>query len=254
MHVLLIEDHSQLAGLVSRDLRDNHGYEVSWYPDPIAARASYRHTRYDLAVIDLLYEDINNSFEARWAAGAVSLTAPQLLVTGLSAVHELAAGPNHTRTVIWTGGESNRRLHMLYAYEALHARVFCSKSSGKGSTETLVQALRSAALGRTDIDPVLNSYLPAPGAPTLAGTILRDRTKRSIWRALANRANSRDEISTMTGYTKRTIGNLIPDMLDDASRLDPGIRPTSAPMNEISTYARKNWQFFLDDHVRTEYP
>jgi hypothetical protein len=117
-----------------------------------------------------------------------------------------------------------------------------------------MDALKAAADGRTYIDPVLNSYLPADGAPAISATILHDQSKRSIWRALALGARTRGQISAITGYSSRTVGNLIPAMFDDLAALDTGLGRGDAPMAEVVSYASRNWEFFLDDTLRTMYP
>lgn len=254
MHVLLIEDHSQLAGLVCRELHEKYDFETTWERDPIRAREKYRKVNYDVAIIDLLYGHLSQSFEDLRRDHMVTATSRQLLISGLMAAQELTAPPRHTKIVIWTSGEANRRLHMLYAYEELGIRVFCSKSSGGGTSSILVDALRTAAEGRTFVDPVLNSYLPAANSPSLRETILRESRKRAIWRALALGARTRGEISDITGHSNRTIGNLIPAMLDDLIEFDPGISRNSAPMAQLISYASRNWEFFLDEVIRAQLP
>lgn len=254
MRVLLIEDHVQLAGLVGRELSQEYGHEVTLARDPIEARAAYRDATFDLVIVDLIYEHLTRDFEARRTAGTASLTSASLLVSGLAAVHDLTVEHRDIGVVIWTSGEANRRLHLLFAYEDLAVRVFCSKSSGTGRVDTLMDALRAAAGGRASIDPVLNSYLPADGAPTISGTILREPAKRSIWRALVLGACTRGQISDITGYSTRTVGNLIPSMFDDLVTLDAGLRRGTAPMSEVISYASRNWEFFLDDTLRVMYP
>ena len=255
MRVLLIEDHAPLARLVGRELQQEYGYEVTLARDPIEARASYRDDSFDLAIVDLFYEHLHRSFDAQRTAGTASVTGTgQLLVTGLAAVHDLTVPRRDTGVVIWTAGESNRRLHLLFAFEDLAVRVFCSKSSGTGRIDTLMAALRAAAEGRTSIDPVLNSYLPADGAPKISENILKEQSKRAIWRALALGARTRGQISEITGYSTRTVGNLIPSMSDDLMMLDAGLRRGEAPMSEVISYASRNWEFFLDDTLRAMFP
>jgi len=254
MHVLLIEDHSQLGGLVSRELREKHGYSTTWERDPIQAREKYLEENYDIAIIDLLYGHLSQHFEDLRRDNMVTLTSRQLIISGLMAVQELTAPPRDTKIVIWTSGEPNRRLHMLYAYEELGIRVFCSKSSGEGTPDTLVDALEAAAKGQTFVDRILNSYLPAANSPTVRDTILREPRKRAIWRALALGARSRNEVSDLTGYSNRTVGNLIPAMLDDLIEFDPGITQNSPPMVQLISYASRNWEFFLDEVIRTHLP
>lgn len=253
MRVLLIEDHAPLAGLVSRELERECGWEVSYARDPHEV-AAYDRASFDLAIVDLLYEHLTRDFDIRRAAGAVTLTSRELLLSGLAAVRGLAADPGRTGVVIWTSGEASRRLHLLFAYEEFAARVFCSKSAGTGTLDTLIEALRAAADKRTYIDPVLNSYLPADGAPPISSTILHDPARRSVWRALALGARTRSQVSEVTGYSSRHVGNLIPEMFNDLSAFDAGLRTSSSPMNEVISYASRNWEFFLDETVRQVYP
>jgi DNA-binding NarL/FixJ family response regulator len=254
MRILLIEDHTQLAGPVSRELEAEFGCTVKHARDPIEAAGMYAPGEFDLAVVDLLYQHLHQDFEARMAAGKVTLTSAQLLVTGLAAVHHLTASGGDTGIVIWTSGEANRRLHLLFAYEDLAVRAFCSKSSGTGRIDTLMDALRAAAGHRSYVDPILNSYLPAPGTPKISETVLRDESKRAIWRAIALGAHTRDRVSEMTGYRPRTVGNLIPQMFSDLRLLDAGMGESEAPMADVVSYASKNWEFFLDDTLRARYP
>jgi DNA-binding NarL/FixJ family response regulator len=253
MRVLLIEDHVPLAGLVGRELTDKHGYEVTLARDPLSARAEYEVSGYDIAVVDLLYEHLNAEFEAVLARGELTARSPGLLVSGLLAVRDISAVLPSTGIVLWTSAEANRRLHLLYAYEQMNMRVFCAKSSG-GNADVLTSALRAAAAGRAFVDPVINSYLPGADAAAISATILRDPPKRAIWRALALGARTRDEISDSTRYSKRTIGNLVPGMLDDLIQLDPGIRRSSAPLVQVVSYASRNREFFLDEVIRESFP
>ena len=254
MRVLLIEDHTQLAGLVSRELRQEYDYEVTSVRNPIEAAERYQDETYDVVVVDMLYEQLSREFDERRTVGRRALTGGRLLVSGLTAVSDVGARSKRTGVVLWTSGEANRRLHLLYAYEDLGVRVFCSKSAGTGDTGPLREAMSAAVAGRAHVDPVLNAYLPVDGAPTVSATFLRDKAKRSIWRCLALGARSRGEISEISGYSTRTVGNLISGMLEDVMALDPGVRRTGAPMSEVASYASRNWEFLLDDVVRARYP
>jgi DNA-binding NarL/FixJ family response regulator len=255
MRVLLIEDQGQLMGPVSRELAEQYGHEVVCARSPLEARQHYEDRPFDVALVDLLFTDLSHQFDDARAAQAVSLTGSTLLVTGLTAVQDLRAPERHVPVVLWTSGEANRRLHLIFAYEELSVRVFCSKSTGTGTLRPLHDALLSAVENRAWVDPVLNSYLPAAGAPKLRDTILRGATKRAIWRALALGAPSRNQIKDLTGYASRTIGNEIPEMLSDLITFDPGMRNSDrAPMYQVAAFAQSNWEFFLDNSVRDLYP
>lgn len=254
MRVLLVEDHSQLAGPIARELETEHGHYVIWTRDPLEAANQLRNETFDVAVIDLLYENLTHQFDANRRARRVSLTgSSRLLITGLFAVQEFRASRPSGGVVLWTSGEANRRLHLLFAYEDLGVRAFCSKSSGTGKADLLHETILAAHRDSPRVDPVLNSYLPVTGDAAVGKTLLREECHRSIWRALALGCHTREEIAKVTGYARRTIGNSIPLMLRDLMQMDPGLRPGQRPINELVSYASRNWEFFLDESVRTTY-
>ena len=254
MNILLIEDHSQLAGPTARELTHEYGHHVTWTRHPLEARHQMTRQPYDVAIVDLLYEELSQDFDRRRLSRHVCLTNDELLITGLTAVHDFTRLQPNGGIVLWTSGESNRRLHLLFAYEDFGIRAYCSKSAGTGKADILNATALAAAAGHTKIDPVLNSYLPGPHDPTISATLLRDESKRAIWRALALGLHSRTEIAAVTGYSERTIGNSIPRMLDDLTELDPGLRPSRSPLSELVSYASRNWEFFLDQAVTARYP
>ncbi|CRK59280.1 hypothetical protein [Alloactinosynnema sp. L-07] len=58
----------------------------------------------------------------------------------------------------------------------------------------------------------------------------------------------------MTGYASRTVGNTLPDMLHNLTIMDAGMRTSRRPINQLVSYASRNWEFFLDESVRISYP
>lgn len=252
--VLIVEDSTQLAQAVREQLEAWHGYSVTCVRDPDEMLSELAKRTYDLALVDLLFEHISRDFNHRRLAGQVWLSAPPFLVTGLTALRIAHESAPSMRTVVWTSGEANRRLHLLYAYEVLGERIFCSKSSGAERAQALADALSAAGRGVPHIDPVLNAYLPTAKAATLAGTILREPFRRAVWRAIALGAHTRAEISRLTGYSPRYIGNEIPEMYADLRTLDPGLPESRQPLIEVVRYAATNWEFFLDEAVRHAYP
>jgi len=107
MRILLVEDHSQLAGPISRELIQEYGHEVDWVRDPLEARHQLQDKRYDVAVVDLLYEHLTQQFDARRLSRRVSLTGTQMLITGLSAVQAFREQVTTGGVVLWTSGEAN---------------------------------------------------------------------------------------------------------------------------------------------------
>jgi DNA-binding NarL/FixJ family response regulator len=252
--IMIVEDSSQLASAVAYQLEHWHGHTVTCTKDPDDMLAKLKLRNYDLALVDLLYEHINEGFNIARQAGRIGLTSPRLLVTGLTAILSLQEVAPDIRTVVWTLGEANRRLQLLYAYEELGQRVFCSKISSAEHAGTVADALRAADRGVPYIDAALNSYLPTPGSPKISMTLLRDEVRRAIWRAIALGAHTRADIAKATGYRPHYVGNQIPGMYDDLRALDPGLPHSHQPHIEIVRYAAQNWHFFLDDAIRRAYP
>lgn len=248
--VLLVEDHSGYAGLVCRELGTAHGHETVLVSDPAAALRELATRAYDVAVVDVLYEPLVRDFAARRTRGGL---AGPLLASGLSVIRAAGAAPGRPRPVIWSSGEANRHLHLLFAFQEFGVRAYCSK--GTGSVEPLHRAIVAAAAGGRYVDRLLDPYLPAAGAVPLRRTILRDQSRRAIWRAIALGYHSRRELATITGYSDRHIGNLVPTMVaEDLQLLDPGLRPGRSPLSELVRFAAHHWEFLLDEAVRELYP
>jgi DNA-binding NarL/FixJ family response regulator len=254
LSVLLIEDSDQLAGATARELEQDYGHTVSWLPDPTGMELKLSEQQFDVAIIDLLYEHLNLEFNAKRLARGVQVREERLLITGLTAIHLLREHYPWIGIVVWTSGEANRRLHLLYSYQDLAMRNFCSKSPGTGRANTLAHAARMAHAHRPYVDPVLNPYLPPDNTRWASHILLHDHCKRAIWRALAIGAATRQEIARITGYATRTIGNRIPEMYQELREFDAGLITKNTPLIEVALYASNNWQFFLDDAVRVMYP
>lgn len=254
MRILLVEDSDQLAGSVSRELETEYGHAVTWIRDPLALNAVLDGETFDVAIVDLLYEHLNRDFDARRLAGDVSVRGDGLLITGLTAIRLLRQRLPDAGIVVWTTGESNRRLHLLYAYQDLAMRNYCSKSPGTGRSDVLEGAARTAAEGGRYVDPVLNPYLPADRTRRASEILLQDECKRAIWRAIALGAHTRSDIGRLAGYAPRTVGRVIPEMYRDLLEFDVGLADRRTPLVEVVRYVATSWQFFLDEAVRDRYP
>jgi DNA-binding NarL/FixJ family response regulator len=253
MRILLIEDHTQLAAPIARELENEHGHRVTQAQGPDQARKILRSERFDVAIIDLLFEHLTRNFDSLRAARRVVPTRGELLITGLSAVQYFRDAVPGGGIVLWTSGEANRRLHLLFAYEDFGIRAYCSKSSGTGKADVLNRAVIAASEGRSEVDPVLNAYLPAGNSRKIGETLLKERAKRAMWRALSLHAHTRAEIAKITGYSEHSIKHKIPSMHDDLIAFDPGLKPGASPLGNVASYASRNWEFFLDEAVRKRY-
>lgn len=259
MKVLIAEDGAQYVGYFAEELTTDHGLDVVVTDTPGEAGKLLASGQFDVAVVDILFDAQIAEFDRSARSRQVPLTASRLVLSGLSVID--SARKVNVPVAVWTTGEPNRHLHLVFAYELQGVRSFCSKQAGSGS-ESLHQAIVGAAEGRPRIDAMLRLFLPPDGAPALAETILSGpASKRAIWRALAYGAHSRDEVHELTGIAKSTIGNLTSiAMFDDLALFDAGIqRPnrfgfqTRAKFNELVRYATSNRAFFLDDAVRASF-
>jgi DNA-binding NarL/FixJ family response regulator len=254
LNILLIEDSDHLAGATSRELGQRYGHNVTWLRDPTSMEQEFSEQRFDVAIIDLLYEHLNLEFDARRLARKVQVRGEPLLITGLTAIRMLRDQYPSVGIVVWTTGEANRRLHLLYSYQDLAMRNYCSKSPGTGHADMLEQTARMAHEHHPFVDPVLNPYLPADKTRWASQILLGDSCKRAIWRAIAVGAATRPEIARIARYAPRTIGNRIPEMYQDLLEFDAGLISSNTPLLEVVRYASRHWEFFLDDAVRVMYP
>jgi DNA-binding NarL/FixJ family response regulator len=252
--VLIVEDMSLLADSVAEQLGTWHGFSVTCVRDPHAMRAELGRRTFDVVLIDLLFQHLDQEIEHRRRDGLIGLSSPCLLVTGLTAIQAVQEMSPDTPTVVWTAGEPNRRLHILYAYEELGQRVFCSKSAEAPHANSVAEAIAAAISRIPYVDPILSAYLPTRSAPSLRSTVLKDQVKRAIWRSVAFGAYTRRDIAKLTGYAPHYIGSQIPLMYDDLRVFDPGLPDSRQALNEIIRYAGDNWEFFLDEAVRRAYP
>lgn len=253
MRVLLVEDQSQYAGLVAERLTDRFAYDVTLATDPLEAERYLISHKIDVVVIDVLYERFIRDFDSQRLARLVTLDSSTLLISGLRLLHLIDQQNILAKPVLWTAGDSNRQLHIVFAYEEFGVRSFCSK--GARSLDTLDTAITQAAAGSRYVDPILKAYLSSD-RPLLKKTILREQQRRAVWRSLAFGYHSRPEISRATHYSQGHIGNLVSKIYsEDLTLLDPGLPEKSrSPLNDLVRYAAQNWEFLLDDTVRALYP
>jgi hypothetical protein len=257
MKVLIVEDGAQYVPFFAKDLTNDYGHEVVVVDNPGAAEDLMAGGGFDVVVADILFDAEIEAFDHMARTRRVPLTAARLIVSGLTVVRgAVAAG---IPVAIWTTGEPNRHLHLIFAYEVLGVRSYCSKRAGGGGL-SLHRAIVNAVEGTPCADPVLRSFLPPDGAPSLARTIFSEpESKRAVWRALAFGAHSRDEVEDLTAIAAKTVGNLTSRMFDDLAVLDPGIEHPGrfrgrSKFNELIRYASGNRSFFLDDAVRAVFP
>lgn len=253
MRVLITEDQKQYVGYYTRDLQDNYGHTVTLVSHAEQAVAHLQNGRTDVAVVDIMLD------ETLWphATSHRRSLAAALITSGLTVM--AAAAELGVAIVVWTSGEANRHLHMIFAYEEFNIRAMCSKTTGEGAGE-LNAMIDAAHCGRTLIDPVLQPYLPPPRSPRLTQTILSDPpAQRAVWRAIALGAQSRSTVQQVTGYSRGYVGNLILDMYERLAALNLAVAPSSAladraKFNELVRFASTNRAFFLDRAVNDLHP
>lgn len=248
MNVLVVEDEGVAGTMATTELTTALGCRITAVADPLEALARLRSERFDIAVVDMLYRAHSAEFEDRRRRGHVRLTDPRLHLSGLAVLD--AASTAGVASVMWTNGEANRRLHMLFAYESLGCRHLCSKDV-LGSLSAAVQA---AQAGRDHLDPVLRMYLPPANAPSLQRTFFASSTKLAVWRALALGIHEHRRISDVVGVAAGSVRRGMDDMRTRLVEFDPGCSRDGSPSPELIRYASQNWEFFLDHTVREAHP
>ena len=254
MKVLLVEDEEQLAGLAQRELEREYGHQVIVASGLRHAEKHLDEQTFDVVAVDILYDPLVTEFDRRRLSQTLRPTDEKLLASGLSVITATLDIKQTPGIVVWTSGDPSRRLHLIFAYEDLRVRAFCSKRSGSGSLEPLHQAIEAAGVQRRYADSILGVYLPGRGSFALSTTLLREQSHRMFWRALALGYHTAEEIADVTPYAKKTVRSAMGKMLDDLRTVDPGVGDTKKPQPELVRYASSNRYFFLDDAVRKLYP
>lgn len=254
MNVLLVEDHEQFAGLAQRELERVYGHDVLVASGLREAEKCLNEQTFDVAVVDILYDQLLAEFDRQRMSKQLKPTDKQLLASGLSVIVAALEARPAPGVVAWTSGDPGRRLHLIFAYEELEVRSFCSKRSGNGSLEPLNRAIQAAGEGYRYADNILGVYLPSRQSYPLSITLLREQNRRMLWRALALGYHTAEEIAAVTPYKAKTVRNAMGGMFDDLRLVDPGVTDTKKPQPELVRYASSNRYFFLDDAVRKLYP
>ncbi len=248
MHILLVEDEGFSAAMAATELTEAMPCTTTVVADPVEALVRLDRERFDTAVVDMLYLAHSEEFEKRRRQGLIRLTDARLHLSGLAVLQ--AARTAGATAVLWTNGEPNRRLHMMFAHEQLGCRAMCPKDA-VGKLATAVQA---AVHGRDSIDPMLRMHLPPKSSPSLRETFFYSETRRAVWRAMALGLHDHARISKAVGVAAGTVRRGVEDMRAKLVAFDPGCSLEGPPTPELVRYASQNWHFFLDDTVREIYP
>ena len=248
MRILVVEDMGIAADMAHNELTQAMSCESVVVADPVAALDRMRHDHFDAAVIDMLFQAHSDEFERRRRNGEVRLTDARLHLSGLALLQ--AAGMARTPTVLWTSGEPNRRLHLMFAHEQFRCRGMCPKEV-RGTLATAVQAVIA---GREHIDPLLRMHLPTRSTPTLRETFFSAESRRAMWRAMALGLHDHARIGRAVGITAGRVRRNVEEMRRKLVAFDPGCSDQGPPTAELVRYASQNWEFFLDDTVRKVYP
>lgn len=251
MRVLVVEDQEAAARTAADELRQTLGCEVVVARDPLTGIACLRSEPFDVVIVDLLFRACTESFERRRRSKQVRLTDSELHLSGLAVLHAVRLLRDGPRPVVWTSGEPNRHLHLLFAYEELQARAFCSKEE----LGRLDVAVRQALAGEEYVDPRLAYYLPAGGhGRLLRETILSQPKKLGIWRTIALGQHRHWVIARTLGMNAKAVRVSMGEMRRRLLELDPGLDVSNNPSTEVVRYASQNWEFLLDDTVRRLFP
>lgn len=250
MRVLLIDDGVQYAPFIQQELQRSFGMEVTFAPDPLVAEPLLREQRFDVVVADVLYKPLTDAYSRRRLAREISLTRDQEFhVSGL-AVHPLAS-PKGSGVVLWSSGEENRGLHLMFAHQTLGVRSYCSKGV---HVSKLAEAIEAAARGASYHDPLLDAYLPPADLRPVSDLLFGRELWRGVWRALALQVRGLNQVADLIGYARRTVRNRVSEMAEALCELNPGLSVDGAPSDVLVSYADRHWEFFLDDTVMRLFP
>jgi DNA-binding NarL/FixJ family response regulator len=250
LHILIVEDQGVTAEMATNALRTINSAVIDVAPGPLAAIEKMKTTPYDVAIVDMLFRTESDDFETRRRLGDIGMNGGQLHLSGLAVLHAITNLDLPTRPVIWSSGEANRRLHMIFAYEVLGCRVLCAKEA----VRDLPHAVAAALEGREYVHPVLKMYLTPDFARPLKETLLASSARLRIWRAMASGQHQHKAIAKNAGVKPSTIRKSMDDLRAKLLQFDPGYPANGSPSAEIIRYAGQNWEFFLDDTVRRMYP
>ena len=252
MRILLVEDHLQYASLIGDKLASTAGFDVSVRNSPEEASQLAQSEHFDVIVVDVLYRALSESYNKKrlLARGSLADLEPYNL-SGLTVMGTAVQLPQPPALVIWTSGDSNRALHLVLAHQEFGVRCFCSKES---PIEHIVTAIRNASTGQSFADVALRPFLPRRGLSSLGTLLFRDFKWRAVWRALAAGSTSHETTARMTHYDQQTIRKCMSPMAHELAVLDPNINPSRHQLNQLSSYAAYNWEFFLDRAVTELYP
>jgi DNA-binding NarL/FixJ family response regulator len=247
VRVLVVEDQGPSVKAAVDALTAEVGCDVVTAHDPRTGLELLVAEHFDVVVVDVLFRSVTEEFERRRRHGLVRLDDPVLHLSGLAVVH---GAPDRTRVLLWTSGDPNRHLHLLFAYEELGVRAFCSKED----LGELMVAVRHAHDGQTHVDPRLSYYVPNHHGRRLRETILSQPRKLALWRATALGQHQHSVLAKLTGMSAKAVRTSMGEMRARLLELDPGMSGDNAPTSDVVRFAGQNWEFFLDETVRSMFP
>src|SRR5215471_8348104 len=128
MRILLVDDSNVALSGTINDLRTRHRFDVVHAIDPQTARKHLYGERFDVVLVDVLYLPLTRAYGQKRREGRISLRDDQqFLASGLAVLDDVSELDERPATVVWTVGDANRELHMLYAYQEFGVSAFCSK-------------------------------------------------------------------------------------------------------------------------------
>ncbi|WIV57976.1 response regulator [Amycolatopsis nalaikhensis] len=250
VRILIVEDLGVAADMAAQTLKQAGPYTVETAHAPGQAIEILAAGRFDVVVADMLFRPDSDEFETRRRRGLVTLDDDRLHLSGLAVLDAVSQRGVRTRPVLWSSGEANRRLHMIFAHEVLGCRVLCSKEA----IADLPHAVASAISGQDYIHPVLEMYLTPGFAKPLRETLLASSSRLLVWRAMALGQHQHKMIAKTAGVQPNTIKKRMDEMRKVLLEFDPGCVADGSPSAELIRYASQNWEFFLDETVRARFP
>lgn len=246
MRVLIVEDQGPSARDAAKEIQSVFACEIDIAADPLEAIALLSRRSYDAAVVDMLFTEHTKKFRKKLRQHEVKLTDKTLHLSGLAVLYEIRERRLATNTVLWTGGDANRELHMIFAREELGAQVLCLKDP----SSDLLKAVQYALDGKPYIDPFLGMEHSMRFSAPLRETLLVSKPKLAVWRAMALGMRQHRDIAKAIGVKPETVNKGMNAMKDQLLSLDRTYPSDGSPSGIVISFAAENWEFLLDDTVR----
>jgi len=208
--------------------------------------------QFDVALVDVLYVPILESLEDERRRGAISAGTGPFFESGL-AVLDAIETQQPIPAAIWSEGDDNRLLHMIYAFQRFNVGNFYRKF--QVGTALLDRAIKQTTSGIRYIDKGLQQSGVGAAWLPLDKTLFAEPEWPVIWRALALGATSHKKIQEKVKihigkYRREVIGAMAQaaDNMSSVSEYD------GDALGFCAMFAARQRTFLLDATIKKHFP